>query len=428
VLRQPASSAGQHAYSFRRGALSREVTIWIDGNALRWSDGHHAGSMTMSDIEEVQICRRYRPGRAALTHKLMWTCHLRGMGGQRLVISPLHYSGYGSWQDRSQPYWHFINLLTARAYAAHPQLRVTHVIHSTTRLRRRLTKSLVGPLMVGLLKALRMMRCEYAAGIVAAAMRVIGPWLHAHRIARANLVAAFPEKSSGEIERILAGMWNNLGRVCAEYAHLDRLFDFDPAMPSHHIVVDEATLERLQRLRTANRPALLFGGHLANWELAAAAPVAMKLDFAALYRRPQLGVAAAYLAALRTRSMGAMIAADGRAALQIARTLKRGGVIGMLVDQHANSGIDVTFFGRRCKVRPTLAQLARRFDCQVHGVRVIRLPNARYRVELTEPLELPRDSNAEIDIGATMQLVTSMIEAWIREHPEKWLWQHRRWR
>ena len=344
------SSAGQHAYSFRRGALSREVTLWIDSNALRWSDGDHDGSMTMSDIEEVQICRRYRPGRAALTHKLIWTCHLRGTSGQRVMISPLHYSGYGGWQDRSPHYWSFINLLIAQAYAASPQLRVTHVVNWTTRLRRQLTKRLVGPVMVGLLKALRMMRCEHAASITAAVMRVIGPLLQPHRVARANLVAAFPEKSSDEIERILSGMWDNLGRVCAEYAHLDRLFDFDPSNPSAHILTDDATLVRLERMRAANKPVLLFGAHLANWELAAVAAAAMKLDFAVLYREPNLGVAATYLGALRTRSIGTIIEADWRAASQISAMLRRAGAIGMLVDQHVNRGIDVTFFGRRCKV------------------------------------------------------------------------------
>ncbi|MGB8755261.1 MAG: lipid A biosynthesis lauroyl acyltransferase, partial [Pseudolabrys sp.] len=30
--------------------------------------------------------------------------------------------------------------------------------------------------------------------------------------------------------------------------------------------------------------------------------------------------------------------------------------------------------------------------------------------------------------AGTMQIITSVIEGWIREHPEQWLWMHRRWR
>ena len=57
----------------------------------------------------------------------------------------------------------------------------------------------------------------------------------------------------------------------------------------------------------------------------------------------------------------------------------RGEHLGMLVDQHFSRGVDVTFFGRRCKANPTIARLARQFDCPVVGVRVIRLPDRRFR-------------------------------------------------
>jgi KDO2-lipid IV(A) lauroyltransferase len=62
-------------------------------------------------------------------------------------------------------------------------------------------------------------------------------------------------------------------------------------------------------------------------------------------------------------------------------------------------------------------------------VRIIRLPDPnRFRGELTEPIEVPRDAEGRVDVAATMQVVTSIIEGWVREHPEQWLWLHRRWR
>ena len=27
-----------------------------------------------------------------------------------------------------------------------------------------------------------------------------------------------------------------------------------------------------------------------------------------------------------------------------------------------------------------------------------------------------------------MQVITDVVEGWVREHPEQWLWLHRRWR
>ena len=91
--------------------------------------------------------------------------------------------------------------------------------------------------------------------------------MRGHRTARANLIAAYPEKSAAEIERILTGMWDNLGRLAVEYVNLDRLIGDDPN--NGRIVVQAETLQRLARLRDDGRPAVLFTSHLASYELGA---------------------------------------------------------------------------------------------------------------------------------------------------------------
>jgi KDO2-lipid IV(A) lauroyltransferase len=100
----------------------------------------------------------------------------------------------------------------------------------------------------------------------------------------------------------------------------------------------------------------------------------------------------------------------------------------MLVDQYYSRGVDVTFFGRRTKANPLLARLARHFDCPFYGLRVVRLPNHRFRAELTEQVQPVRDADGKVDIAGTTQAIMSVIEGWIREYPEQWLWLHRRWR
>ena len=72
--------------------------------------------------------------------------------------------------------------------------------------------------------------------------------------------------------------------------------------------------------------------------------------------------------------------------------------------------------------------LLRQIECPIHGVRVIRLPNHRFRVELSEEVKPMRDASGQIDIQGTMQAVTAVVEGWIREYPDQWLWLHRRWR
>jgi KDO2-lipid IV(A) lauroyltransferase len=126
--------------------------------------------------------------------------------------------------------------------------------------------------------------------------------------------------------------------------------------------------------------------------------------------------------------MGRLIRSRAEAALEMAAALGRGEHLGMLVDQRWSRGVDITFFGRRCKANPTLARLARQVDCPVIGVRTIRLPDHRFRMAATGPITLPRDDRGVIDVPAATQMINSIVEGWIREHPEQWLWFHRRWR
>src|SRR6188768_3399551 len=93
---------------------------------------------------------------------------------------------------------------------------------------RSLSDATLGFLTVHALRAIRLFNPYVAANIGGAVLRTVGPWLPEHRVGRANLTAAFPEKSPAEIETILRGVWDNLGRVAAEFAHIDRLQMFDP--------------------------------------------------------------------------------------------------------------------------------------------------------------------------------------------------------
>ena len=289
--------------------------------------------------------------------------------------------------------------------------------------------AVAGGLVVLLLKAARRTDPEWMSAFAGRFLRRLGPWLPEHKVGRANLTAAFPEKPAGEIDDILAGVWTNLGRVGAEYAHLDRLWDYDPTGGSNgRIEASAEDIARFESLRASGQPSLFFTAHLANWELPALAAATHGLDATILYRRPNIGNVAEAINRIRAVNMGTLIATGPDAVFRVAGALERGGHVGMLVDQHFSRGVDVEFFGRRCKANPLIARLARNFECPIYGTRVIRLPQHRFRVELAGPLEPPRAADGRIDIAGTMQAITSVIETWVREYPDQWLWLHRRWR
>jgi Kdo2-lipid IVA lauroyltransferase/acyltransferase len=272
-------------------------------------------------------------------------------------------------------------------------------------------------------------RCDrvWISNVGGAIMRTIGPWLPEHRIGRANLRAAFPEKTDAEIEEILRGVWDNLGRVGAEIAHLDHICSGDRYKRTY-IDYGPDNIERFLRVKDDGKPAVIFAAHLANWELPAVIAASDGLDSVVLYRRPNLGAIADAVIALRRGLMGDLVPSSMGAPVTLARALEQGRHVAMLVDQHYGRGIDVTFFGRACKVNPLIAMLAREIECPIHGTRVIRLPGNRFAGEISPEVPPVRDAEGRIDVAGTMQAITSVVESWVREHPEQWLWLHRRWR
>src|SRR4051795_13684527 len=287
----------------------------------------------------------------------------------------------------------------------------------------------VGVLTTALLRTTRYFDPIKTANLFGRISRGIGRRLREDKIGRANLTAAFPEKSPQEIETILAGEWDNLCRVGAEFAHLDHIWENDPAHPEQsRIEIGPRTHELFAQLRLDEKPALIFASHLGNWELPALAAVAHGLDAAILYRRPNIASADRIIQQIRAVKMGTLIAAGRDAPLKLAEALQQGQHVAMLVDQYLTNGVEVTFFGRKTKANPMLARLLRQVECPIHGVRVIRLPGHRFRAELSEEVKPVRDASGQIDIQGTMQAITSVVEGWIREYPDQWLWLHRRWR
>ncbi|MGH1588966.1 lipid A biosynthesis lauroyl acyltransferase [Methylobacterium phyllosphaerae] len=290
---------------------------------------------------------------------------------------------------------------------------------------------LAGFAMIPVIRALvllaRALGPSRSTALGAALLRSVGPLLPAHRIALANLRAAFPNMPDTERRRIALEAWDNLGRTGAEYAHLDSLFDYDPAAakPSR---TEVAGIEHFFALRDDGQPGLIFSAHLANWELPAICAARFGLDATAVFRPPNNPAAARLVQEVRRRSMGGLAASKPGAIFAMRDVVENGGHLGQLIDQHFTRGVVVQFLGRPCLANPLLAKLARHYDCPVHGVRVVRLPAGRFRLELTPPLDLPRTPDGTIDVAGAMQAMTAVVEGWVRENPGQWLWMHRRWR
>lgn len=288
----------------------------------------------------------------------------------------------------------------------------------------------VGALAVGMLRAISRLDRKRTANFAGALMRKVGPLFKEHRIGRDNLRAAFPEKSDAEIEKILAGVWDNLGRIAIEFAHLEDFSVEGYGTPTPDVITyPPVSKERYERILASGKATVSFAAHLANWEVPAVGAKLLGVKSAVIYRRPNIRAVSDAIIKLRAGVMGELIPTGLSAPVQLARLAQSGTHVGMLVDQHDSRGVEVTFFGRKCKANPLIAHIARQTGCPIHGARVVRLPGGNaFWGEVTDPIEPARDSEGNIDIQGTMQAITSVVEGWVREHPEQWLWLHRRWR
>ena len=283
---------------------------------------------------------------------------------------------------------------------------------------------------VGLLGAMKRLRRKPTAKFAGLVMRKVGPLFKEHRLGRENLRAAFPEKSDVEIEQILAGVWDNLGRIAVEFAHLDEFrVEGSALVTPDSVTLSPETTERYERIRKSGKPVIAFASHLGNWEIAALVAKSLGFNSAVLYRRPNISAIGDVVTRLRAPLMGDLVSTGLDAPLKLARLLQSGVHVGMLVDQHYTKGVEVTFFGRPCKANQLIALLARQTGCPIHGVRVVRLPDGNsFWGEITDEVELVRDADGRVDVTGTTQAINKVIEGWVREHPEQWLWLHRRWR
>lgn len=285
-------------------------------------------------------------------------------------------------------------------------------------LRRWLVHPLEAALFYGLYGLFRLLPLDAASAVAGAVGRRVGPLLPLSRRAHHNLDRALPGLATAQRRRIVAGMWENLGRVLGEHPHLAELWDGR---------IETAGLERLSELIAPGRPCLFFSAHLANWEVLPMAGERFGVPLTAVYRRPNNPLLDPLVRAGRRLEQGSLAPKGKDGARQIVAALSRGGAVAMLVDQKMNDGIPVPFFGRDAMTAPAVALLAQKFDCPIVPVRIERLGGARFRLSLCPPLTRPASGDRAADVRETMARINGVLEGWIRDRPDQWLWLHRRW-
>ena len=250
--------------------------------------------------------------------------------------------------------------------------------------------------------------------------RTVGPHLGGTKSALDNLRQALPGRAEQEYRAIALGMWDNLGRVMAEYPHLKKI-GAERVEIVNRSVADDLVREK--------KSAIFFTGHLANWEaFVAGAQLQTGLNIDIVYRAPNNPWVDRLLNRVRSQQGEIVTIPKSKNSVRpMLEALKNGRYIGMLIDQKYNEGIAVPFFGRLAMTSPAYVQLAQKFNRPLIPGQIERLGGARFRITVhpAVPLRFPDGSlRPQEDVMADAH---QYLEGWIRQHPGQWLWLHRRW-
>ena len=244
------------------------------------------------------------------------------------------------------------------------------------------------------------------------------------RIARKNLKAAFPEKTQAEIETILSGMWDNLGRVVAEYPHLAK---FDSVAPDGRIELTGK--EHIDAAAAAGKGILFLSGHIANWEMGPICAKRIGLEGATVVRHPNNPYVARWIGWMRAQQGPSEQIGKHSGARRIFSQLRSGKAIYMLVDQRNDEGIAVPFFGRPAWTTPVPAALALKLGSQIlYAFNRRKKGQARFHLTVHAAPVFQTSGDEAADTRNLTEMITAEVEAMIRQDPAQWLWIHNRWK
>ena len=243
-------------------------------------------------------------------------------------------------------------------------------------------------------------------------------------IAAQNLRQAFPGWDEARVERTARAVYAHFGTVI-----LDLLWMQGRTANELLALADLDGIEVLQSAVAEGRGVLCPSAHYGNWEVQAVASspligrissIARALDNPALDRR---------LVDFRT-STGNGVFYKKNALSGVMRALRAGETVAVLIDQNVQErdGIFVEFFGRPAATTTVAAAVALKTGCAIVPVRCTLQPSGRYLMQYGPRVEWTGSGRRDEDVPALTLHLTAIVEGWVREHPEQWLWLHRRWK
>jgi KDO2-lipid IV(A) lauroyltransferase len=243
-------------------------------------------------------------------------------------------------------------------------------------------------------------------------------------IALANIALAFPDMPRGEQRRLARRSFQHLGMAAVEIC---RALHEPVEATLARVNVDG--LARVEKVMETHGRALLVSAHLGNWELLMLAYRLSGFPLSIVVRPLDASALDGVMRRVRAAA-GAQIIDKRDAVRPVLTALRRGSLVGILLDQNASrrEGVFVPFFGRLASTSRSAATLALRTGTPILPLFIRREPDGTHRITVEAPIVPPAGATTEAGIVALTGRCTQVIEEAIRQAPEQWLWMHARWR
>ncbi len=264
------------------------------------------------------------------------------------------------------------------------------------------------------------------ARLVCALLAALSYWLwpRLRRVGLFNLRFAFPDWTERQRRRVIFGLFQNFGRMLADFAHFPQ---WNRSNIESLIIYDG--FENYARAQSQGQGVFFLTAHFGNWELGSFAHGVYGYPCHFVVREMDNPLLDEFINRYRCLSGGTAIE-KGEFARGVLRAFAQGHAVGVLSDQNMlpNEGVFVDFFGKPACTTTGPARVARKTGAAVIlGLVIWDKKLKKYRLRF-DPVEWIHCDDPEQEILANTANFTRRIEDYVRRYPDQWLWVHRRWK
>ena len=249
---------------------------------------------------------------------------------------------------------------------------------------------------------------------------LIGPLFRSKKLIHSNIRKAFPDIDYNGLNKINKMMWNNYGRVFAEYVFIK---DFRKGKLESKIEIEgKEVLEEIIRCKSQ---VIFVSGHLSNFELMALYLEKTGINLSAIYRPLNNIYLNKIMEKIRIKYICKHQIKKGIGGMKRLINLKKKNFsTALMIDQRVSEGILSDFFNNQAFTTTIPAQLVRKFDIPVVPVFIERIKGINFKITIQKPIKFSKEESVQ----SITDKLNSTLEELILKKPENWIWSHNRWK